>query len=67
MQGDVGKRNNAVERGVEEDGGGNVPRVKSTLGPEDKNARKNAKKERRKQEQREREAQKQREKDAEQG
>lgn len=67
VQGDVGKRNNAVERGVEENGGGNVPRVKSTFRPEDKGARKHAKKERRKKERKEVEAQRQKEKDAEQG
>lgn len=45
VQGDIGKRDNAVDGGFEEDGAV-VPRVKATWGPEDKEARKKAKRER---------------------
>lgn len=67
VQGDVGKRHNAVERGVEGDGGGNVPHVQALWSPEDRPTRRNEKKERKKKEQKEREAQRQKRKDAEQG
>lgn len=48
MQGDVRKRDNAVERGVEENGGEYVSQVKATWASKDKEARRSAKKERRK-------------------
>lgn len=66
VQGDVGKRDNAVDGGFEEEGGV-VPRVKATWGFEDKEAKKKAKKERIKKLRMEEAARKQREKDAEQG
>ena len=66
VQGDIGKRDNAVDGGFQEEEG-YVPRVKATWGPGDKDAKKKAKKERKKKLQMERNAQKQREKDAEQG
>lgn len=66
VQGDIGKRDNTADGGFEEDGS-SVPRVITTWGPEDKDAKKKAKKERIKKYQMERAAQKQREKDAERG
>ena len=66
VRGDIGKRDNAVEGGFEEEGG-YVPRVKTTWGPGDKDAKKKAKKERRKKHQMEEAARRQREKDAEKG
>lgn len=48
MQGDMRKRNNAIERDVEENGGEYIPQVKATWAPKDKEARRSAKKERRK-------------------
>ena len=64
MQGDVGKRDNAVDGGLEEEGGV-VPRVKATWGPEDKVAKRKAKKERLKKSRMEKAAQKQRDGDVE--
>ena len=73
VQGEIGKRDTAVDGGLVEEGGV-VPRVKATWGFEDKEAKRNAKRERRKtlqeaaRKQREKEAaRKQREKDAERG
>ena len=66
VQGDIGKRDNTVDGGFEEEGS-SVPRVITTWGPEDKDAKKKAKKERIKKYQKERAAQKQKEKDAERG
>ena len=66
VQGDIGNRDNTADGGFEEEGS-SVPRVITTWGPEDKAAKKKAKKERIKKYQMERAAQKQREKDAEQG
>lgn len=66
VQGDIGKRDNAVDGGFEEDGAV-VPRVKATWGPGDKEAKKKAKKERTKRHQMEKAAREQRERDAEQG
>ena len=65
VQGEVGRRNNAVEGGFEEEGG-IVPRVKATWDSGDKDAKRKAKKERRKKLQAEAEAQRRREKNAEQ-
>lgn len=65
VQGDIGKRDNAVDGGFEEKGG-SVPLVKSTWGSQDREARKQAKKEKRKILQNERAARTQREKNAEQ-
>ncbi len=66
VQGEIGKRDNAADKGFKE--GGHVPRVKTTWGPgEDKEARKKAKKEKKKQFQKEKHAQIRREKDAEKG
>lgn len=48
MQEDVRKRDNAVERGVEEDEGEYISQVKATWASKDKEARRIAKKERRK-------------------
>lgn len=67
VRGGVGKRDSAVEGGFEGEGGGHVPRVKTTWGPGDKDAKRRAKKERRKKYQLEEAARRQREKDAEQG
>lgn len=66
VQGDIGKRDNAVDGGYEEEGGF-VPRVKATWGPEDKEAKKKAKKERNKSFRLENAARMQREKKAERG
>lgn len=66
VRGDIGKRDSAVEGGFEEEGG-YVPRVKTTWGPGDKDAKKKAKKDRRKKHQMEDAARRQREKDAEKG
>lgn len=66
VQGDIGKRDNAVDGGFEEEGGV-VPRVITTWGSEDKEAKKKAKKERLKKLRTENNARRQREKDAEQG
>ncbi|KAM0795487.1 hypothetical protein BDR22DRAFT_976943 [Usnea florida] len=63
LQGDVGKRDNAVDGGFEE--GAVIPQVKSTWLPGDKEARKKAKKERQRIERLERIAKQQRERDAE--
>lgn len=64
VQGDIGKRNNAVVGSFEEEGGF-VPQVKTTWGSGDKEARKKAKKRDRKTWQAENEARRQREKAAE--
>ena len=64
VQGDIGKRNNAVVGSCGEEGG-SVPRVKATWGPEDKEAKKKAKKEKKKIYQAENFTRKQREKAAE--
>ena len=54
VQGEIGKRDNAVGGGFEEgEEGGYVPRVKTTIGPREQKARKAAKKERRKRDQKE--------------
>lgn len=66
VQGDIGKRDSAVEGGLGDEGG-EVPHVKSTWGPGDRDAKRKAKKERRKKHQMEEAARRQREKDAEQG
>ncbi|CAF9910466.1 MAG: hypothetical protein ALECFALPRED_006604 [Alectoria fallacina] len=72
VQGDIGKRDNAVDDGFEEEEGV-VPRVKATWGPQDREARKRAKKERLKRVRMENDARKQMENatkkqmDAEQG
>lgn len=66
VQGEIGKRDNAVDGGFDDEGG-IVPRVKATWDSGDKEAKKKAKKERRKRLQAESEAQRWREKNAEQG
>ena len=65
VQGDIGKRDNAVDGGFEEEKGF-VPHVKTTWDG-DKEAKRKAKKEKRKKYQAERDVRIQREKDAEQG
>lgn len=66
VQGDIGKRDNAIDGGFEDEGG-LVPRVIATWDPIDKEARREAKKERNKKIKKENAARMLREKDAEQG